>query len=82
MMKRIRILSHTGTALPAPLPAAMPSLSTPSSRGMFTDTDPLLPAALAPTSRSTIAAVTSPEVALAFQCMFLNPLDNLLQLSV
>lgn len=61
-MKRIRMLSHNETGFPAPFPAAMPSSTSP---GMLTDTA-ALPVLLTPTSRSTIAADTSPEMVLAF----------------
>lgn len=61
-MNRNLILSHSQVGFPVPFPAAMPSSTTP---GMLTDTTAPLPAPLAPTSRSTIAAITSPEMALA-----------------
>lgn len=57
-MNRIRILSQTEAVFPAPFPAAM-LLST--SPGMVTDTAPP-PSPLTPTSLSTIADVTSPEM--------------------
>lgn len=60
-MNRIRMLSHSEAGLPAPFPAAMLSSTSP---GMATDTGPL-PAPLTPTSRSTIADVTSPNMVLA-----------------
>lgn len=61
-MKRILILSHSEAGFPVPFPVAMLLSTKP---GMLTDTAPL-PAPLTPTSRSTIADVTSPEMALAF----------------
>lgn len=54
-MNRIRILSHSEADFPAPFPAAMLPSTSP---GIVTDTAPLT-ATLEPTSRSTIADVTS-----------------------
>lgn len=64
-MNRIRILSQTEAVFPAPFPAAMPLSTSP---GMVTDTTPP-PSPLTPTSLSTIADVTSPEM-LAVSCRF------------
>lgn len=62
-MNRTRSFCNSEPGLQAPLPAAMLSSTNP---GMGTETAPPLttppPLALRPTSRSTIAAVTGPEM--------------------